>query len=315
MAKRLTASDVAPELRVLREAYTSVFPSRADAPLFLGIGAGVGLALVAALFLVPALRRPSFAGVEQLAEQTGLPVIAAIPLLARERGAGDAAGGDVVVASNPHCIAAEQYRRFLPHLPASSEGTLVLVTSAERGEGKSLTAANFAATAAADGGRRVLLIDADLRRPTQHRLLDLPREPGLCDAVLGDLALDRVVRATSVPWLFAMTAGQPCDTPLRLLESEGFARLLAEARLAFDVVLVDAPPLRPVVDAQLLARLAAMVILVVRADQTPRTAVLRALEELPVPVGLVLNGIGADSYRRSYRSEPYGVAYPVESEA
>lgn len=315
MAKRLTESDASPELRVLREAYLLVFPGPADLPAFLGGGAVLGLALATALFLVPALRRASFSGVEELADQTGLPVVAAIPPLARKSSSGEAELADVVLSSDPRSIAAEQYRRFLPHLPAASDHALVLVTSAERGEGKSLTAANLAATAAADGGRRVLLIDADLRRPTQHRLLDLAREPGLGDGAFGELELDRLVRATAVPRLFAVTAGRRCDGPLPLLASESFARLIAAARERFDLVIVDAPPLQVVVDAHLLARFAAMAIFVIRADHTPRAVVLRALDGLHVPVGLVLNGIGAASYRRHYRSDPRGAAYPIESEA
>ncbi|RIL01400.1 MAG: hypothetical protein DCC71_17835 [Proteobacteria bacterium] len=317
MGRRLEQSGAALELRVLREPFVTPFPSPAHLPLFAGAGGAAGLALGAAALLALALRRPSFESVERLAASSGLPVVAAIPLLgaARARGERAAPPAGLLVDVAPQSIAAEQYRGFLPYLPSAGEGALVLVTSAERGEGKSLTAVNLAASAALDAGRRVLLVDADLRCPTQHRLLRAERAPGLCEAVENGTPLAEMARPTRVANLFAVGAGRRCENPLRVLEDERFAALLGAARSAFDLVLVDAPPLLPVVDARLLARRATMIVFVVRADRTPRAVVLRTLGELDAPVGIVLNGIGASAYRRYYRSEPYGAAYPVQSGA
>ncbi|MDE3154726.1 MAG: polysaccharide biosynthesis tyrosine autokinase [Acidobacteriota bacterium] len=185
----------------------------------------------------------------------------------------------------------------------------VLVTSAQPLEGKTTTACNLA-MALAVGGARVLIIDADLRRPGMHRTLGLENSRGLAQVLAGEAALRDVIRRTSEPNLLALTAGAPPPNPSELLASDRMKRLLgALAQGPFDWILVDAPPVLAVTDAVILAPLVSGVTFVFGAEMTRRRIAERAVETLmvsrPRAVGGVLNRVdfGRNKY---YYSRYYG---------
>jgi tyrosine-protein kinase Etk/Wzc len=313
MAYDLERSRGGGEIGVLRAARRPRRPSWPDPVLVAAAGAGSGLLLASVLVLWPTLRRPAFGSVDRLVQISGLPVVAATPRLrARRAWRRNRLGVDprIVVASDPASVAAEQYRSFLPYLRESVGTPVVLVTSADRGEGKSLSAANFAASAALDAQRRVLLIDADLRRPSAHRLFHARRSPGLSDVIHGgDRSIESCAVATRVANLFLLASGSPVANPLQMLTRDAFLELIAQARRDFDAVFVDTPPLLPVVDTRIVERVASTILFVVRADATPRQSVLRSLKEIRGPVGVVFTGVSAYSYRRYYGTEPDARAY------
>jgi tyrosine-protein kinase Etk/Wzc len=313
MAYELERSRGGGEIRVLRAARRPHKPSWPDPLLVASAGGGIGLLVASALVLWSTLRRPAFGSVDRLVQVSGLPVVAATPhLKARRSWRRSKLGVDsrIVVASDPTSVAAEQYRSFLPYLRESAETPVVLVTSADRGEGKSLSAANFAASAALDSQRRVLLIDADLRRPSAHRLLHARRSPGLSDVIhRGDDSIESFAVATRIANLFLLPSGTPVANPLQMLTRDAFLDLIAKARRDFDAVFVDTPPLLPVVDARIVERVASAILFVVRADATPRQNVLRCLKEIRGPVGVVFTGVSAYSYRRYYGTDPDARAY------
>lgn len=187
----------------------------------------------------------------------------------------------------------EQYRRLAArlHVAQAEAGTrVVMITSAVASEGKTLTATNLALTLSESYKRRVLLIDADLRRPFVHELFRLPNVTGLNDGIRGDagrkVPLIRVSEHLSV-----LTAGRPDPDPMSVLTSERMRRILKDAAASFDWVLVDTPPVGVLSDAHLLARLVDTVVLVVKAGSTQHSEMARSIESIGRDriLGVVLN--------------------------
>jgi receptor protein-tyrosine kinase len=204
-------------------------------------------------------------------------------------------------------VATEQYRRLaaiLHRAQADTDLRVVIVTSAISGEGKSLTTTNLALTLTRSYERRVLLVDADLRRPTLHRIFDLERVRGVNEYVRskGSTVLDLV---TVAPRLSLLPAGEPDSDPIGALTSETMQRIVQAGREMFDWVLIDTPPIGLLPDAGLIAANADGVLLVVRAGHGPFDLIKRAIETLGREriLGVVFNG--ADLSRR-YGDDYYG---------
>jgi len=198
----------------------------------------------------------------------------------------------------------EQYRRLaasLHHLQEIHGLKVVLIASAVAGEGKTLTAANLALTFSESYERDVLLIDADLRRPSLARTFGIPSIPGLSDGLLrdfdGKLPLQQVSDRLSV-----LPAGRSTPDPMAGLTSERMKQLVTEARAAFDWVILDTPPIGLMTDASLLASIADGTVLVVKANSTPFDMVRRAVEALGQKrlLGVVLNRATTPSHGDKY---------------
>jgi capsular exopolysaccharide synthesis family protein len=202
--------------------------------------------------------------------------------------------GKLVLNTDLEPTSVEQYRRMAArlHLAQAQQGTkLVMVTSALVGEGKTLTATNLALTLSESYKKRVLLIDADLRRPGVHELFRIPNFTGLNDGIRSDE--DRkvpVIRVTDR--LSVLTAGRPDPDPMSVLSSDRMRRVLADAAAAFEWVVIDTPPVALLSDAHLLAMLVDTVVLVVRAGVTPLQAIQKAAQAVGRDrvLGVVLNG-------------------------
>jgi capsular exopolysaccharide synthesis family protein len=187
----------------------------------------------------------------------------------------------------------EQYRRLAArlHLAQAEHGTkVVMVTSAVASEGKTLTATNLALTLSESYNRRVLLIDADLRRPWVHELFRIPNLTGLNDGIRADTERKvPVIRVTE--YLSVLTAGRPDPDPMSVLASERMRRVLGDAGKSFDWVIVDTPPVAVLSDAHLLGALVDTVVLVIKAGSTQFGAMKRAVEAVGRDriLGVVLN--------------------------
>ena len=194
-----------------------------------------------------------------------------------------------------------------------AEGTkIMVVTSAQPLEGKTTTAANIA-MALAYGGARVLLIDADMRRPGLHRPLRLTNERGLSQVLIGQARVRDVIQRTVDPNLLAITAGHTPPNPSELLASERMKTLLTNlSHGPFDWIVIDTPPVLAVTDAVILAPLVNGVTFVVGAEMTRRRLAERAVETVmqthPKFAAVVLNKVDF-ARNKYYYSRYYGHQY------
>jgi len=227
-------------------------------------------------------------------------------------------GGAEKLVANPQVqpVAVEQYRRLaaiLHHVQEEREVRKVLVSSAFAEEGKTLTASNLALTLSESYGRRVLLIDADLRRPGVGLAMQLPNGTGLSEALASEDDVKLPVLQLS-PCLSVLPAGRPTRDPMQGLTSARMQRILDEAADAFDWVIVDSPPVGVLPDAKLLARMVDAALLVVAANRTPCAAIQRAADAIGREkiLGVVLNRVDpkvaspSDYYYRYYAAEGNG---------
>jgi protein-tyrosine kinase len=179
----------------------------------------------------------------------------------------------------------------------------VLITSAMPKEGKSFTASNLAQVLARQHGRRVMLIDADLRNPGLHSLLGTTASPGLADYLQGTSDEFSIIRRGPIENLFFVPSGHEISDPAELVASERLRFLLQRMETLFDWIIVDSPPVLPVSDASVLAKVCDGVLMVVRSNTTPADVAQRARQEFPEEalLGVVLNGTKPEApYARYY---------------
>lgn len=216
-----------------------------------------------------------------------------------------------LVSGGSGAVPLEQYRRLAAtlHDIQQQQGLKTLmVTSALPGEGKTLTTVNLALTLSGSYDRNVLIIDADLRWPSVHKVLGLPNDVGLSDALQAD-SVEIDVKTVS-PRLSVLTAGRAEATPLAGLTSPKMGSLIERCADRFDWVVLDTPPVGLLPDAQLLARLTGASVFVIAAGLTPQAAVTRAVAELGSEciIGTVLNRVNerqipqAGYYSRYYQA-------------
>jgi capsular exopolysaccharide synthesis family protein len=227
----------------------------------------------------------------------------------------DATGKIVVMADVPR-VAVEQYRRLaasLHHAQCERQLKVLMVTSASPGEGKTLTATNLALTLSESYRRKVLLIDADLRRPSLHHVFKLPNVLGLSDALKSETDQKLSVIQVS-PNLTVLPAGRPDPDPMGSLTSDRMRRIMQEAAARFDWVIVDTPPVGFLSDANLLVAMVDAALFVVRAGKSPYRLIQRALDAIGrnAILGVVLNAVDENVDVASYSYYGYYGARPGE---
>lgn len=299
---------VATNVRVIERPEIPRRPSQPNVPLNMALGLFGGTVLA----LGAAFGREYFdASVGSSAEVEGilrLPALAAIPNFELARAAtprlalpGNGSAehlGEIPMVREPWSQAAEAFRSARTAVLFSRPDAppqVVLVTSARMGEGKTVASVNLA-TALAESGARVLLIDADLRHPRCHATLGVANDQGLSSVLENSAAFDVVVHRLDEPRLDFLAAGPPPANPAGLLGSPRVRDLLRMARSRYDFVVLDTSPVLPVTDAVLLARAADGVVLVVKGHDTPREVLRRARDRLSVAgatfLGVMVNNVG-----------------------
>ncbi len=202
----------------------------------------------------------------------------------------------LITQINPKSPISEQYRTIRTNMQFASvdkELKSLIVTSSGPGEGKSSTTANLAVVYAQQG-KKVLLVDADLRKPTMHYTFRLDNLRGLSNILVGENTIDEAVNPTDINELDVLTCGPIPPNPSELLSSRKMESFLKEAQFSYDMVILDTPPVLAVTDAQILANLVDGSILVVRSGETEVEPAQRSKEALEPAkaklLGVVLNG-------------------------
>lgn len=212
----------------------------------------------------------------------------------------------LIAKESPKSPITEQFRTIRTNIQFSSVDTpirSILVTSTGPSEGKSTTISNLAVVFAQQG-KKVLLIDADLRRPTVHYTFSVTNTIGLTNVLTKQIRLNDTIRTTDVENLYAMTSGPIPPNPAELLGSTAMSQLLEEVTDLFDLVLVDVPPILALADTKLMANQVDASILVVSSGTTDREMAIKAKEQLASAkaklLGVVLNNKEEDSSTHYY---------------
>jgi capsular exopolysaccharide synthesis family protein len=262
--------------------------------IFVGLGSGVGLA-----YFIEYLDT-SIKTADDVERWIDLPVLGLIPQNVRP-----------LIEEGPDSEHAEGYRVLRTNMAFADTGGprkgAFAVLSGGAGEGKSTTAFNLAYTCAQQG-EKVLLVDADLRRPVQHTILGVSNRFGLTNVLLRDVPVEETIKTTSVPNLHFLPSGRLPRTSLGVLDPKRISELVHSLKMKYDVVVFDTPPLVGISDSAVVAKEMDGVILVVQYRKYPRDMIIRAkqmLDTLGVPqVGVVLNNINVmrDDYYYYYHS-------------
>lgn len=261
--------------------------------LNVAIGALLGLMLGVGQAVLRYRLDTRIVGEDDLAEVTDRSVVGAIVFDT------DAKEHPLIIHAAPHSLRAEAYRRLrtnLQFLQLGGARNSIVVTSSVSGEGKTTTSINLA-TALAEAGQSVLLIEADLRRPSISTYLNLDAGAGLTDVIIGRASLSELVQPLGSGNLDVLLAGRIPPNPSELLGSQPMEKLLAEATDRYDTVIIDSPPLLPVTDSALLSRICGGVLIVVGSGSVTRPELATAIASLEAVdasiLGVVLNRLRA----------------------
>jgi capsular exopolysaccharide synthesis family protein len=312
LMQRTKETGISGELRAsnIRVVDAAETPRRQTSPntlnnLFLALFGGATLAIGLAFFfeyLDNRIKSP-----EEVKQHLGLPFLGMVPALFEK------AIENPLINNGVPSNFSESFRGVRTNLLFSSadQGSRsVVITSTGPGEGKTVVAANLAVSLA-QAGQRVLLVDADMRKPRVHTVFEKPQEPGLSNVLIGKVKSSEAVDKTTVPGLWVIPAGLNPPNPAELLGSKRFKDFLESVAQHFDWVIVDTPPVMAVTDSSVVAHLATGVLFVVGAEMTSRHAAQRALEQLGHArakfIGTVLNRVDLQHnpyyYSQYYRRE------------
>jgi len=193
----------------------------------------------------------------------------------------DASGVDpkIVAYHEPRSPICEGYRAIFTHLKqnlAQHDSRLFAITSAQKNEGKTITALNLSVVIARDYKKKVLLVEGNLRNPIIDKLMNLNADEGLSNILSADIDYKKIIQASAIPNLFIITAGKKVHNTVELLHSERLKPLLERLKLDFDYIIIDTPSIISCADTKILAPLVDGVILTIKARGTRREVVDRA---------------------------------------
>jgi len=288
-------------------------------------GAMLGLLLGCGLAYLVDITDVSFRTPEEIRRRLGLQILGHIPFRTTEGATADPItlpdgrktelSPSLAVYHQAGSLEAEAFRAVRTALYFSTHGErhkVIQVTSPNKGDGKSTIAANLALSIA-QSGKAVLLIDADFRRPRQHRLFGITAATGLASVLAEDCELIDAIQTTGIPGLSLLPCGPRPSNPAELLTSPRLEVVLEMLRDRYDYVIVDTPPLLAVTDPCVVAARVDGLLLTIRVSKDGRPSAVRAREML-VPLGVkilgaVINGVGPASHSKGYGYEHYSYGY------
>jgi len=340
METGVNAELVASNVRVIERAEVPFRPSKPNVPLNVTLGVLAGLVFAIGAAFSCEYFDQSVKSTQEVEDLLLLPTLATIPnfeqarratlrspharrlLTSSENGAASNGNGtrdtlegqsDLVLLREPWSQVAEAFRSLRTAVLFTARGAppkVIVVTSAVAAEGKTVGSLNLA-TALAEAGSRVLLLEADLRHPRCHRTLRVDANRGLASLLAGQAELESVIHSLDAPRISFIPAGAVPANPAELVSSVRMREALASLRSRYDFVIIDTPPVLPVTDAVVLAREADAVVLVVRGHGTPSGLVREARDRLVMTgaplLGVVVNDVDltwGDLYLYDYYQPP-----------
>jgi polysaccharide biosynthesis transport protein len=308
LIKRLKETSLTEEMktgniRIIDTAETPQFPvkPRKKRNLLLAVVMGLFLGFGLALFLEyldNTIKLP-----DEIKEELNIPFLGAVPAFA-SNGIPQRLPLDLVTIHAPKSPASESYRGIRTGILFSSADKspqVIMVTSVSPLEGKTTSAANLSVTLA-NAESRVLLIDADMRRPRIHKIFGLDRKIGLSSVLVGTESLKDAIVSSPVEGLDILPVGHIPPNPSEIIGSQKMGKLLDALRKKYARIIIDSPPILAVTDAVVLSQMVDGVLLVIRSGETPRAAIQNSLAQLQTVnakiLGAMLNavGVGRDSY-------------------
>lgn len=295
-------------LQVLEPASLPTEPQPSNLLVNIFVASVLGIVLAAGGAYLLEYLDDSIKGSEEIKNSLNLTLLGTVPDIPE---AATGSSRRLVALNDTPSPALESYRILRTNLQfASIDRPLrqILLTSAQPEEGKSLTSANLSA-ALARAGKKVILVDADLHRPTQHRLFKLFNNIGVTTALLNeDVDYEMLLQPTSLPGLSVLTSGPLPPNPAEMLGSRRMHDVLKALQELADIVVIDSPPVTAVVDAVILATQTDGVLMVMRCEKSSREAIKRslsALNQVKAPIlGAVLNGVS--EHKKEYYMHSYG---------
>ncbi len=293
---QMSEASTTPDVRILDTAIAPLYPSKNTKPRLMAMAllAGIGGAIALALLLDTFDRRIRYP--EQVTNELGLNIAAAIPKFPR----------GTVNTRSPEQIAhlVEAFRSLRMHVRHAGLTPITLaISSPQPGDGKSFVSANLAMSFA-DAGYRTILVDGDTRRGMAHEVFGLSMDNGLTDYLSGSADVSQIIRPTAHERLAFAPCGRRRPNSPELLTSSALPRLVAELRNRYDVVLFDTPPLNAGIDAYAISSAVANMVVVLRAGKTERrlaAAKLLLADRLPINIlGAVLNAVQLDGEFQYY---------------
>lgn len=314
MTGRMNTQIVPSHVKPLDAARAPSIPVSPSLKLNIVIAAASALLLGIGLIFLSVFLDRTIKTTNDAEQAAGVPVLGFIPMLDANS---DNRERDLYVHEHPKSLIAESCRAIRTNILFSAADhslQTLMVASANQREGKT-TSVIYLGTTMAQSGQRVLLVDTDMRRPRLHESTGVPRQFGLSNLMLGDKDYDDVIKTTEIPNLFVLPCGPLPPNPAELLMSHRFQSVLRELSQRFDRVILDSPPVQAVTDAAVLSQLVDGVILVVRADKTPRDDAKRSAKQIRDVggrvSGVIVNEISAGD--RSYYAYEYGYGYGYDA--
>jgi capsular exopolysaccharide synthesis family protein len=321
---RITEVGQLGNVRIIDPARPEYIPIKPKKKMNIILGVIMGLALGIGVTFVLEYFDNSVRSVEDI-EKSGMPILGSIPIIKLEETAkrlgrnGKHRSSSKLTTHESKTIAGRLITHFAPKSPISeayrslrtsiqyarADAPLktIVVTSPGPQEGKSTTVANLAITIA-QMGTKTLLVDTDLRRPVLHSIFNLSRSKGISNYLVGKTDLEDVIFKTDIDNLYLMPCGTLPPNPSELLGSKAMKQCIGELKEQFDIILFDSPPIMAVTDAAVLSSEMDGIILVVKAGQTDRNAMLRSYEILRnIPnhiLGALLNVVNVEGVYGSY---------------
>lgn len=290
-------------IRIIDTAETPQFPVKPRKKrnlllaVILGLATGFGLALFLE-YLDNTIKLP-----DEIKEDLNIPYLGAVPAFS-QNGIPHRMPLDLVTIHSPKSPASESYRGIRTGILFSSADKspqVIMVTSVSPLEGKTTSAANLSVTLA-NAESRVLLIDADMRRPRIHKIFEVDRKIGLSSVLVGTESLKDAIVSSPVEGLDILPVGHIPPNPSEIIGSQKMGKLLDALRKKYARIIIDSPPMLAVTDAVVLSQMVDGVLLVIRSGETPRAAIQNSLAQLQTVnakiLGAMLNavGVGRDSY-------------------